>query len=309
MTAVTTKSRTVHFFDLKAIAYDPANPRIQHTANIEPLWRNLARLVPIKGHANTSFHAFYGQEMAVAIDVNDSEKVMGRSAKVRRDALPGIIRSGRYDRIRLGNDEYLYETSHFVYFKRTQIMAIEYSQHAPGYRFLEKYLGDFAHAMSIAVDQITLEIKLGQNTLNRLMNSGAVTAVEVTVSAEDVATLPPRNKLSQALRGVVQGRADRYKATVIWQRERPTKRGPRGLEDEFKSEAIALLETSKVLLDALKVTVEPAGGGKPRTIDLLKDRFVATLDLNLTPERSIDTDDTYSKIVSHYNDYGLGVIE
>lgn len=304
------KARTVHFFDVEAVLFDPENPKTEHPANIDALWRNLRRLVPLKGHASSSFLAFWGQEMVVAIDHDDDEKVYGRSAKVRRDALPGILKGGAYGWMKLEDDEYLYETSHFVFFKRTNVMAIEYSQHAPGYKYLEQYLNSLANSLHIKVDQIRLKIKLGQNTVKRLMGPGSVVAVEVAAEASEVATLPSDNRLTRGLRGVVGNDTAGYVATVGWRRERPGKKRPRGLDEAFKADAAGLAEAAKPILDALKVTLEtslPSGKYEQETIDLLKDRFAGKLDLVLTPDRRIDTDDTYAKIVAYYNNYDIGV--
>lgn len=82
------------------------------------------------------------------------------------------------------------------------------------------------------------------------------------------------------------------------------------MNEEFKQDAAELAEAAKPVLDALKVTLEtslPSGRYEQETIDLLKDRFVAKLDLALTSTRAIDTDDTYAKIVAYYNNYDIGV--
>ncbi|MVN86858.1 hypothetical protein GO986_08785 [Deinococcus sp. HMF7620] len=305
MTAAT-KTRTVHFFEFSAVLRDPTDPSKTTDADLEPLWRNMNRLAPIKGVPNSSFHAFWGSEMVVAIDHNRPNVVLGRSVKLRRDALPGLLSAGKFRRIMIKADEFLHETSHFAFFKDSRVIAIEYNTHAPNYRYLEKYLNDMANALSMHIDDISLTIKLDKNTVAKLLASGPVTAVEVTAHADDVATLPAGNRLVRALRGVVGDQPTRYKATVNWSRERPAKNRPRGLDDEFKADALALLEASGAIVDALKVTVEPPGGGTPRTIDLKRDRHFAAIDVLLTSERSIDTDDTYAKIIKYYNEYVIG---
>nr|WP_158679898.1 hypothetical protein [Deinococcus sp. NW-56] len=269
----------------------------------------MARLVPIKGVPNSSFHEFWGQAMVVAVDLNDDEKVYGRSAKMRRDALPGLLSAGRFGRIKIGDDDYLHETSHWVFFKRSRTLAIEYNQHAPSYRYLQKYLDDMARALHVPIDDLQVKILLEEDTVQRLMQEGPATVIEVAAHSDEAKLLPRTNSLSRALRGVVEGnRRDQFKATVMWSRERPKKDGVRGLRDSYKEQALELLQSSRDLLETLRVTVEPSLGAKPKKIDLLRDRFVAKIEVEMTPERSVDSDDTYAKIVDHYNNSRLGVI-
>ena len=301
-----TKGRTIHFFDVDAHYYDASDRKLTHPADVDALFAKLLSLKHEKGVQDSSIASFWALEALAAVDISSVDFVAGRFMRVRRDALPGLLKGAQFMRIKLNDDEFIYETSHFVYFRKSKIIAIEYNQYAPHAKHFAEYLKIISRTHSLQIDDVKLPIKVDPDTVARLMRMGLITEYQASVFSTQADQIRHAGSLATSLRAAAKTLDFDYVASVKFARERPGKNRPRGFGEEFKLEVVELWTETGSFLSSLKVWVEPPGGGKPQMIDFKRDRFSTSLEIALTDERSVDTGDAYAKIVKYYEDSQIG---
>lgn len=300
-----TKNRRIHFFDVRATAYDPQDRKAQQAVDVDPLFAKLQTLKYQRGGADSSVVKIWGEEMVGAVDIPTIDFVAGRFSKVRRTGLPGVVSPQGYRRIRLADDEGLYEASHFVYFRRSRILAMEFNAHAPQARLFSHYLKKLAHVHTLAIDDVELVIKVDPDTIGRLRHLGPITQIQAAVASTQAQALRNTGRVSQALKATA-GVMDRsFNAEVTLTRERPRKHSPRGFDDEMKRDVIELWTETGDILTSLKVKAEPVDGGEPVLVDFKRDRFSAQIEVDLV-DGTLDSGDLYAKIIKHFGDSGIG---
>lgn len=302
-----TRKRRIHFFDLKAIYYDSQDRNKEHVADVDPLFAKLQGLKYQRGGSESAIISIWGDEMLGAVDVPSTDFVAGRFLKMRRTGLPGVVSATGYRRVLLVDDEGLYEAAHFVYFRKSRIMAMEFNAYAPQARMFGLYLKRLAQAHHLQIDDLNLEVKVDPDTIARLRALGPITSIQASVASTQASTIRHAGGIAAALRGTAGVFKHAFNAEVVLSRERPRKDAPRGFSQEAKREVIELWTESGEVLTSLKVKVEPEDGGEPQLIDFKRDRFSAQLEIALT-EGTLNTGDLFAKIVKYYEDSGIGGI-
>ncbi|MFN4251454.1 hypothetical protein [Deinococcus sp.] len=301
----TTVNRRIHFFDVEALQFDPQDPSISTPADVDALFTHIQSLRYARGTPGGSVLTIWNTEVVATVDHVDPNFITGHFSKVRADRLPGIVSPANgYQRIALGVDEALYEAAHYVYFRNSRILALEYNEHAPHAKIFAEYLGKIAHRAVLPIDHLSLPIKVDPNTVQRLRDMGVVTQVEASIYTTQLQALTLSSGIAQALRATASAVRTNIKASVKLARERPAKERPRGLGAEMKTDVIDLWTETGDVLTSLKVWVEPAGGGSPVPIDFKRDRFSTSLPV-LVSNGGIDSGDIYAKIVKYFNDSGM----
>jgi len=224
---------------------------------------------------------------------------------MRTKGLPGIVSPAGFKRMILSGDESLYEASHWVYFRKSRIVAMEFNAHAPQARMFAIYLKKMAQSHNLPIDDVQLIVKVDPDTVERLRRLGPITEIQAAVYSSQAASIRQSGGIAQALRSTAQAMVQSFKAEVTFSRERPAKNRPRGFGREIKEQVIELWTESGDVLTSLKVRAEPPGGGEPVLVDFKRDRFSTRLPVALA-DGTVSSGDIYASIIKYFEDSQLG---
>ena len=104
----------------------------------------------------------------------------GQLSRIRYNALPQIEKEGNVKNLRLGTGDGLYEAAHFVYFLKSNILAMELNIHAPRPETFGKYL---VHKLkdhrSVLLDNIFCNPIIRGDTLDEVLHMGNIAEFEI----------------------------------------------------------------------------------------------------------------------------------
>lgn len=247
-----------------------------------------------------------GNDMYVKVDHYDAYIVRGEFALKRRANLAPIEMAGALSPLQLAKYEGLAEIRHFVYWRNTSVLGIEYNHYAPGIRRFVDYLatqgGDhLAH--------LEAEMVLGGDAMEQLNALTQTTTVRVRMPASAVQAIPTTApQLRKSFRTLRQQSPSSSVLTVEVQldgrRAKKTRESLGGLMADVKT----LLADAglREQVDVAEVKGYETVDGNIQQVDALADRLQTRVPIELedgTDQTSAQA--AYAEIEYAYADLGV----
>lgn len=125
----------------------------------------------------------YGGGVCLKELLQQNDIYKGVMSKVRMDELPSVATTGRRDTqaLMIAENQGLAESTHFVYFSQSKLLAIEYNHHGPRHTTLRAYAISKYNAVHGEPLPLVFEPILDERTLNLLADGNEVRLLSVAV--------------------------------------------------------------------------------------------------------------------------------
>lgn len=236
-----------------------------------------------------------GNNMFVIVDDIEKTLIKFRIVLCRDDALPFIEKNGNLETLGsyIDSDQSIAEITHCIYFCDYGILGAEYNASGARATAIVEYLQRFELTEGI----ITCRHKLNFDAYAKLIDDEEFTLFDFSVKSNSDAynDMLAKKSIFSSIQKTVPD-ADAFE--VVLKKRKTKKNKFSGFVLPFtKNETKELLE--KYREDIIKFNVSQ--GSIADKIDLLSDKFVNKVTLVRTAERTIDSNDMYSRINNYFN--------
>jgi hypothetical protein len=204
---------------------------------------------------------------------------LGVLSKVRMDELPSVATTGRRgtEALMIAENQGLAESTHFAYFSKTGLLAIEYNHYGPRSSTLRAYLIGKYNDIGGEPLPLVFEYILDEETLNLLADGNEIRLLSISVPKMYLGSLANEDENIYAAFENASHFAEGGEVEITM-RMPSNKRNP-----DYNSVRQALLAKTRGLasmapgvFSKLKAKVKPPVG-RTVSVDLLENRFVARI--------------------------------
>jgi hypothetical protein len=227
-------------------------------------------------------------------------------ARVRMSNLPNIATRGKRltEVLRIAEDQGLAEETHFVYFRRSKLLAVEYNHFGPRIGTLQGYLIDKINDTRGEPLQLTFQYLLDEDVLKLLSDGAEVRMLQMAVPKAKIGELARHDPNIFAAFKNAAAFGDEDEIEIVLRRKRRSKRtiDAAARNDAILAKARLLATLPEEPFTKLRAKIKPLDDDT-FTADLLENKYTIKLELHPSGRsRNIDSDNLFQSIQQAYRD-------